>query len=115
MAYTWGSTTLKVAKNSYAPLFANNGIVEINILPDSSGNAASILQQGGRNRKRISLSGYGTEAEYYALLTDYYAATSRVFTDTDGNTLTSVIEALSATREDNGLYPYVYSITLVEA
>lgn len=115
MAYTWGSTTLKVAKNSFTPPIAQNGLTEIQILPDTSGNPASVIQQGGRTRKRISFSGYATETTYYTLLTDLYAATSRTFTDTDGNAVTCVIESLSAIREDNGLYPYVYSITLMEA
>lgn len=115
MAYTWGSTTLKVAKNSYTPPIAENGITEIQILPDGTTNPASIIQQGGRTRKRISFTGYATESGYYALLSDLYAVTSRVFTDTDGNAVTCVIESLSATREDNDLYPYVYSITLMEA
>lgn len=115
MAYTWGSTTLKVAKNSYTPPIAENGLTEIQILPDALGNPASVIQQGGRTRKRISLTGYATESEYYALLTDLYAATSKTFTDTDGNAVTCVIESLSCMREDNDLYPYVYTITLMEA
>lgn len=112
-SYTWGSTALLVAKNSYKPPQAENGLSEIKILPDTSGNPASVVQQGGRARKRASFEGYATESGYCALLTDYYAATSRTFTDLDGNALTAVIENISSVRE-NSPYPYKYSITLME-
>lgn len=115
MAYTWGSKTLHIAKGSYSPPSASNGIKELSILPDSTGNPASIIQQGGRSRKRVSFNGYADETDYYALLTDFYAGTTRTFTDVDSNTLSSVIESISANREHNGIYPYLYSITLLEA
>lgn len=113
--YTWGSTALLVAKDSYTPPAAENGITEIQLLPDLAvSTPATVLQQAGRGRKRVSFDGYATETDYYAFLADYYAVTTRTFTDSDGNTLSSIIESISAARE-NGPYPYRYSITLVEA
>lgn len=115
-SYTWGSTALLVAKDSYKPPEAESGVVEIKLLPDLSDVTipASVIQQAGRGRKRVSFEGYATETTYYAFLTDKYAATARTFTDSDGNALSAIIESISAMRE-NGPYPYHYSITLVEA
>ena len=115
-SYTWGATSLLVAKDSYRPIGADAGITEIQILPDLSVTTipASVLQQSGRGRKVASFAGYATEADYLAMLADHYAATSRTFTDLDGNTLTAIIQSISATHE-YGPYPYRYDITLVEA
>jgi hypothetical protein len=109
--YTWGTMDLLVAKGSYNPPTASNGITEIKILPDASGNAASVLQQGGRDRKRASFKGYALETDYKLLETDYYAAAERTFTDIDNNSFTAAIESFNADK--NGEY-YEYSITLVE-
>lgn len=109
--YTWGSIDLLVAKGSYNPPSASNGITEIKILPDSSGNAASVLQQGGRERKRASFKGYATELNYKSLETDYYATTERTFTDIDNNSFVAAIESFNAVKK--GEY-YEYSITLLE-
>lgn len=109
--YTWGTMDLLVAKGSYNPPIAENEIKEIKILPDTSGNPASVLQQGGRDRKRASFKGYATETNYKLLEADYYAATERTFTDIDGNVFDAAIESFNAVK--NGEY-YEYSITLLE-
>lgn len=109
--YSWGTMDLLVARGSYNPPSAESGITEIKILPDSSGNAASVIQQGGRGRKRASFKGYATEANHHSLENDKLSATQRTFTDIDGNSLVSVIESYNANK--NGDY-YEYSITLME-
>jgi len=113
MAYTWGNITLTVAKNSYKPPIATSGISELQILPDSSGNAASVLQQSGRGRKRAYLEAHAAESVYKSIESDYYNATTRTFTDIDGNTLEAIIETFAATREAETL-PYKCSIGFLE-
>jgi len=112
--YKWGTKDLLVAKGSYNPPSASNGIIEINILPDAGGNPASILQQGGRGRKRVSFNGYATLVDYQSFEIDYFAAIKRTFTDIDGLMMLATIESFKASR-NSGTYPYEYSITLVEA
>lgn len=111
--FTWGITTLKVVPGTYNPPHCENGLTEINILPDASGNLASVMQQAGRGRYRASFDGFTSSyAAYKALLNDSIAQTERVFVD--GNeTLTMTIESLSpATMVIDGKWEY--SITLME-
>lgn len=113
MSYKWGNTVLRVAKYSYNPPQSDNGVKEIPILPDSSGNPASVLQQGGRGRYEVSFTGYANFAEYSNLFSDYYDGRTRTFEDADGWSMTAVIKSIKAVREVDP-YEYVYAITLME-
>lgn len=114
MAYTFGSTALKIIPESYSPIHSPNGLVEISILPDGTTNPATIIQQGGRGRKTVSFQGFTTSySDYKTLHADYVALTSRSFTD-GADTLTMIISDLSpAVMIATGKWEY--SITLMEA
>lgn len=113
MFCTWGNTTLKVKPGTYSPLHCTNGLVEIEILSDTSGDPATVLQQAGRGRKRASFEGFTfAYADYEDLHDDYLALTERTFTGPEGS-LTMIISELSpATMVVNGKWEY--SVTLME-
>lgn len=114
MAYTFGSYTLKIKPETYQPLWAENKLNVIDILPDGTTNPASVLQQGGRGRYQTSFEGFVTSySDYQNLRTDYLALTARTFTD-GTDSLSMIISELSpATMIINGKWEY--SITLMEA
>ena len=111
--YTWGSSMdIHIARNSYKPAIADVELTEIQLLPDGSGNISTVLQQGGRKRKKISFRGYAvTKDDYDDLLADYYAKTSRTFTDYQGDSMTAIISTFDATRVNEW---YEYDITFME-
>lgn len=113
MSFTWGTTTLNVTPNTYNPPHCSNGLVEINILPDGTTNPATVLQQAGRGRKRVSFKGFTrTWEDYEALHDDYIALTQRTFSD--GNeSLTMIINELSPATLIFG-NKWEYTITLLE-
>ena len=113
MSYKWGTKVLFVAKGSYTAPEFDSGIKEIQILPDTSGNPASVLQQSGRSRKRASFDVYGNFTEYELLNDDKIAATVRIFEDLDGRTFSAVIEQLSISQRIGTDY-FKYNITLLE-
>ena len=112
MAYTWGSTTLKIVPETYQPSFSSNGFIDIPILPDGTTNPASIIQQGGRGRKTVTFEGFTTSrSDYNALRDDYIALTSRSFAD-GTDTITMIISDLSpATMIISGKYNYTMTLT----
>lgn len=114
MAYSWGSTNLKIVPETYQPYWYENGLTEISILPDGTTTPASVLQQGGRGRKKVSFQGFTTSySDYSSLRADYLALTSRSFSD-GTDTITMIISDLSpATMIVSGKWEY--SITLMEA
>jgi hypothetical protein len=113
MPYTWGSTNLKIVPQTYSPPHSSNGLTEIIILPDGSGNPSTVLQQAGRGRKTVSFQGFTTtRAAYMALRDDYVTLTERIFSD-GTESLNMIISDLSpATMITEGKYDY--SITLME-
>lgn len=114
MAYTFGSYALKIVPETYQPYWYENGLNEISILPDGTTNPASILQQAGRGRMKVSFQGFVTAySDYSNLRADYLALTSRTFTD-GTDSITMIISELSpATMIVPGKWEY--SITLMEA
>ena len=116
-SFAWGSTALSVVKDSYIPPRAETIITEVPLLPDPSALSAvtTVIQQGGRNRSRVTLTlVVYTYAEYQAFLADWYAGTTRTFTGADGYSDTMVlVDVSTASRK---IYPtrYEFSITLLE-
>ena len=109
---TWGATTVNILREKYWPPTAEIRLNEIAILPDpaSLSTAASILQQGGTKRKRVSWEGYVTAlADYNTLEADKVSGESRLFTGPSGETLTGVIEHLEVVGypQDNNLRYYI--------
>ncbi|MFX4263128.1 hypothetical protein ACOBQJ_13150 [Pelotomaculum propionicicum] len=120
MAFTWGSTTLKVIVDTYKPPHSEAGLVGIDLLPDSADSGANceVLQQFGRKRKRASFSGFVTsQAEFDSLEADYLAQTERTFTDINGLSLGCTIESIapSGSVPGNTRKIIYYDIVLVEA
>ena len=110
--YNWGTLDLLVAKDSYNPPSSNIVMNEIRLIPSGDNlNSNTILQQGGRDRKRIKFSGYASKIDYESLVTDYLATTTRIFTDIDSVTLSAIIESISASYFSGW---YSYNITLME-
>jgi hypothetical protein len=112
----WGSTTINCYRGTYRPPFCKVNINEINILPNPAtpDTPATVLQSGGRNRKRVQWEGFTTSLDdYNDLQADYIAGTQRTFTGPEGETLTAIIEDLSEPEYIGGFVNY--SITLVEA
>jgi hypothetical protein len=114
---TWGATTLNITPGTYEPPVATVRVNEIKILPDPSSlsTVASVLQSGGRDRKRARWQGYVTSlANYNTLYDDMAAATERTFTGPDSETLTGIIEFLEVIG-----YPISghikYEISIVES
>ena len=113
MAYTWGSTTLKIVPESYSPAHSTNGITEIQILPSGTAEPSSVIQQAGRGRKRIRFNAFVSSlSEYETLHADYIALTERSFSD-GTNSMTAIIEELSpATMITPSKFDF--SVTLIE-
>lgn len=117
MSFLWGSTELKVVKDSYMPPYSEVTLNETKLIPNPSDLTAvnTALQQGGRGRSRIDLTAQvSTYAEYLAFIADRNSGTQRTFTGADGYTGTMMLESVSkATRK---LYPlrFEFSLTLVE-
>lgn len=113
MAYTWGTTNLKITPGTYSPIHASNGLVEIEILPDASGNPATVIQQAGRGRKRVSFDGFtSTYTAYKALHDDYIALTQRTYADGNDSLAMIISELSPAKMIINGKWEY--SMTLME-
>lgn len=116
MEFMWGDVQMNVVESTYNPPFAKPVISEIMILPAiGDTNAASIIQQGGRERYRAGFDGYFlTKAECDALMADYTFMTERIWTGADGESMLMVIEELTPfKRTVKGLFEF--TIKLVEA
>lgn len=117
MAMTWGATSINCYIKTYQPPAAEPTIAEIQLLPDPTDPDAvcSVLQQGGRKRKRIYWDGFVSNiASYNSLETDKLNGTQRTFVGPDGTNLNCIIQHLGPPRyvQSNLIE---YSITLVEA
>jgi len=113
--YTWGTTKLKVVPESYTPPHAARKRTVIDLIPGADvSTPASIIQDGGRDRKQATLSGFTTSlAEYNRLYDDYLNSITRTFTGPAGEMLNAMIWELSPAQR---IYAgkYEYSMTLME-
>lgn len=115
MAYQWGNTKLKVDPGSYTPPHAVRKRTVLDLIPGADLSIpSSVLQEGGRERKQASLSGFALSlAEYNLLYDDYLASVQRVFIGPSGEAMNAMIWELSpAKRAFEGKYEY--SMTLME-
>lgn len=112
--YLWGDKELKIVPGTYNPPFALKQRSIIEIIPSISTSYNSVLQDGGRERKRAAMEGFCISLEEYnELYNDYLAAIEKTFTGPTGETLTGIIYELSAPTRV--MYKkYEYSITLLE-
>lgn len=113
--YKWGETNLNVSRYSYKPPYRVPSISEIQLVPGADLSVpGTVIQQGGRSRKRVKFEGYCTSlADYNALQDDWNSCIVRTFIGPDGETLSMMIEELKeATRIVS--FKYEYSITLME-
>lgn len=113
--YQWGNTKLKVVPGSYTPPHAVRKRTVLDLIPGADiTTPSSVLQDGGRDRKQASLSGFTVSlTEYNLLYDDYLASIQRLFTGPSGETFTAMIWELSpATRVFEGKYEY--NMTLME-
>ena len=115
----WNSTSdnINILHGTYRPAHADAGIIEINLIPIHTTSTtpsppASIIQQTGPRRKRVSWRGWTDSSGYNALLDDYLTAVESTFSD-GTDTFYGLIERLSPPE-------YVqpghlqYNITLME-
>ena len=90
---------MPVISGSYYPQNSDGGIAEVKILPDPAfpDVAASVLQQGGRARKRVSFETYvSTVAGYEAWRVDHVKAEVRTWTGSLGEAaFSAIVERLS--------------------
>ena len=116
---SWGDTRLRIKNGSYRPPEAETRITEIKILsnPSTPTVPATVLQQGGAERKRTSFAGYVRSLDEYSdLQSDKLHATVRTFTGPMGETLTGIIEVLNITDIfPPKIYSIGYVMTIVEA
>ena len=70
---TWGALSFNISYRSYRPPHSEAKINEIDILADPSdfGARATVLQQGGRRRKRALFEVIGTYAQHQSFQTDW--------------------------------------------
>ena len=85
MAYTWGSTELKVLKDGYKPFSSSETVInEIEIIPGSTntGDIVSSLQVGPRRRRKAKLECFTSSlADCRVLEADRDSAVIRTFSD----------------------------------
>lgn len=113
--YLWGTKKLKVEPESYSPPHAVKLRSVMEIIPGADlSTPASIIQDGGRERKQATMSGFTTSlAEYNELFDDYMASVQRTFTGPSGETLNALIWELSPATRIIGK-KYEYDITFME-
>jgi hypothetical protein len=113
--YSWGTTKLKVVPESYNPPHAVRKRTVIDLIPGADiSTPASIIQDGGRDRKQATLSGFTTSlAEYNLLYDDYLSSTVRTFIGPADETLNAMIWELSPAQRIFA-DKYEYNITLME-
>ena len=111
--YSWGGVQLHVS--SYTPPSSEVILTEISLIPDPSatpGSKTSVLQSGGRKRRRVTISGYCLEyTDLESLRNDSETFTPKVFIDTIGNNFTALIQSFESRRVNTW---YEYDMTLVE-
>ncbi len=116
MAITWGSTALKILE--YSRVGGELYYKEHSLLPDptlASTVAQSVLQGFGRSRIRVTIEGYGTDAEVATFNTDKNAATSRTLTiDFDNNFSDTMMIFRIETKQVKGVDLTWYTMELIE-
>lgn len=114
--FKWGSTEIKVLRDTYIPPYAETVLTEIHLIPAADNlDPQTVIQQGGRGRYRVNFSAsVSTYTEYQALMDDYINQTQRTFVGADGYSENMTISALSQAARK--LYPtrFEISMTLVE-
>lgn len=114
---TWGETELNIIQDTYAPPHAGGDINEIKILsdPETPLEPASVLQQAGRERERVSFDAWvGSQAELQALLEDKYKGEIRLFSGHDGKDFHAMIYDLVPDRRVFS-HHIEFRITFIEA
>ena len=112
MANTWNGMELN-AQSLEGPE-AEIKINEQPIISDPASSAAqSVMMGGGRMRKKATISGYLTNADYELLRADYYSMTSGTLI-TDNGSMTACIKELSAFKEP-GNSNIIYTAVFIEA
>ncbi len=97
MAKTWNGTALQVLHGSWRPGIPSNHINEIALIPDAADLSAqaSVIQQGGRLRKRVKAKLYVTGMTAYNNFVNYYlAGTSGTLADGDTLNGSYMIESM---------------------
>lgn len=110
----WGELELIIYENTYKFASAGANITEIPVLPSpNSLERSSVLQQGGRSRKRITFSGAVIDRNHYnSLLDDHLTCEERTFIGYDNEEFNAIIEYLSPPIWKESFWEY--SMVLVE-
>ena len=112
---SWGSTTINVT--AYGRVPGTTFFSEKDLLPDptSLSGPQTILQGGGRRRKRREIEGYCSKETFDDLETDYYSSTARTLTCDDGFSMSAIIEKFSAATRKLGCNQVFFTVTFIEA
>lgn len=114
--YLWGEKKLKIDPGSYSPPYAARERSVITLIPSADiSTPNSVIQDGGRERKTVSMSGFTNSlTEYNELHSEYLTGTVRTFTGPSGETLDGFIYELSAPKR--AMYrKFEYTLTIMEA
>jgi hypothetical protein len=116
MAITWGATTLNIIE--YSRTGGELYYSEQELIADptlASTVAQSVLQGFGRNRIKVFIEGFATDAEAATFNTDKNAATSRTLTiDFDNSFADTMMIYLFETRQQKGIDRTFYTMELIE-
>lgn len=116
MAITWGSTTIKVQVGTWKPGILPAVFQEIQLIPDATNLTvvASVLQQGGRPRRRATGRVYvSSMTAYEALVTSYLTGTAQTLADGDSVNASYMIESIGEPeyKQNNAIF---FDIAFVE-
>ena len=108
----WGTLDLKI--QAYERVETAVKLNEVNVITDpASDDPQSILMGGGRLRRKRTIQGYATKAEYDSLESDMCACTVKTVIFGDGFTMSAVLSALSSSRNQGSSLVW-YSASFME-
>lgn len=109
----WGDLPLN-AMTFQAPV-AETFLTEKPLIPSpASTGPQSVLVGVGRKRKKASMTGWATLADYESIETDRYNYTARVLTMPNGQTMTAIVQTLEGEIKPGTDSLVFYSLSFIE-
>jgi len=112
---SWGGTVINVT--AYGRVPGTSFFAEKDLLPDPTNLSVpqTILQGGGRRRKRREIEGYCAKATFDAMEEDFYALTAKTLLCDDGFSMSAIIEKFSSVTRKLGCNEVFFTVTFIEA